>query len=194
MRIMLTAACSLALCATASAFPACLPEDDAGLCRLAKEAYEDNPSFKALHDATPETERTRAGRLTQRRTEAMARLAALPQPSWRDLWNAGYVAAYGTTPEALLIAHAIAIRTLSLAPDEADARFLVAMTFDSVAKAYADQQVYGLQKWYALNPSNGEVQYGCLPHMVEGLPSSVTRDFHVQNHGLKPCAPGQGPR
>jgi hypothetical protein len=171
----------------ARAEPFCSAEDQPTLCELARATRADNPNFAELGAEAPGGAQDRAARHGERRAQARAILDGLAAPTWRDLYRAGYVIAYGDTPEEDLLAHAIAIRALSLAPDEADVRFLVAMTLDELGRRYAGLQVYGRQKIFVRNLATGAWQ-GCLPHMITpALPTSVGRDFHDPASDLPHC-------
>ena len=132
----------------------------------------------------------RAERHAARRVRARTLLEAIAAPNWRDLYRAGYVIGYGQTRDERLLAMAIAIRALSLAPDEPDVRFLVAMTVDSVTRNYAGAQLYGRQKYFQFNPETGATEVACLPQMLE-LPSSVGTTFHAVE-GYPRCPAGVG--
>jgi hypothetical protein len=128
----------------------------------------------------------------ERRLRARAILDEMAAPTWRDLYRAGYVIAYGDTPEEDLLAHAIAIRALSLAPDESDTHFLIAMTIDEIGRRYVGAQLYGRQKYFALSET-GTVSLQCLPQMIDPpLPASVGVAFHAPPEGFAHCPPGVG--
>jgi hypothetical protein len=172
----------------AEASPACDPADNRALCELAEATRIDNPALSELSVQTEAIGRARDARHAARRVEARTVLNALAEPTWRDLYRAGYNNAYGKTPEEDLLAHAIAIRALSLAPNEADTHFLVAMTLDELARRYLGAQVYGRQRSYTLDPTTGAVTQMCLPDMIEPpLPASIGRDFHAPDINLSPC-------
>ena len=109
----------------AVAAPACAPEDNVALCELAGATLADNPPFAQLRSEAPDGAAARATRHRERRELARSILNEAQAPNWRDLYRAGYVIGYGETREERLLAMAIAIRALSLAPDEPDVRFLV---------------------------------------------------------------------
>ena len=117
----------------------------------------------------------------------------LAKPTWRDLSNSGYTIAYGDAAEERLLALGIAIRALSLAPDQPSVRLLVAMTTDTIARNYVGAQLYGRQKFFKLNPETGEAELSCLPQMLEpGLPPSVGAAFDAPAAAFKPCPKGVG--
>lgn len=176
--------------AAAHAAPACTAEDNAELCALAAETLADNPPFAQLRSESQADAAARAARHLERRAHARELLVAIPSPNWRDLYRAGYVTGYGDTRDERLLALAIAIRALSLAPDEPDVRFLVAMTVDSVTRTYAGAQLYGRQKYFQFDPSTGATQLACLPQMLD-LPASVGAAFH-QVEGYPRCPAGIG--
>lgn len=176
----------------AKAAPACLPEDSAALCEVAQATLADNPSFRVIASETRADEAARMRRQADRRAQARALLNGIASPTWRDLYRAGYVIGYGDTPEENLLAHAIAIRALSLAPNEPDTHFLVAMTFDEIGRRYVGAQVYGRQKYFAFDEA-GAVQTACLPQMIDPpLPASVGAAFHTPAEGLPHCPAGVG--
>jgi hypothetical protein len=186
------AACSCLLLSPAWAAPDCDAADNAELCVIAEETRADNPSFADLRSEGAEGERRRSARHAARRARARGVLNALVDPTWRDLFRAGYVIAYGDTAEEDLLAHAIAIRTLSLAPDEPDARFLVAMTIDQIGRTYVGAQLYGRQKFFEFDPLTDAVARACLPQMIDPpLPASIGVEFH-RVEGFEPCPPGVG--
>lgn len=188
--IVIAIALAAMLCAVpAAAAPPCEAADNSELCALAADTLGDNPSFAVLSTETRADATARAARHAGRRTRARAILDVLAAPTWRDLYRAGYVIAYGDAREERMLALAIAIRALSLAPDEADVRFLVAMTVDSVGRNYVGAQVYGRQKYFAFAPGGG-VQRACLPQMLP-LPASVGAAFHAVE-GYDACPPGVG--
>ncbi len=191
MRAILVAVALAAMfcAAPAAAAPPCEPADNAELCALAADTLADNPSFAVLGTETQADAAVRAARHAGRRERARAVLDAVAAPTWRDLYRAGYVIAYGDTREERMLALAIAIRALSLAPDEADVRFLVAMTVDAVGRNYVGRQVYGRQKYFQLAPGRA-VQRACLPQMLL-LPASVGTAFHAVD-GYEACPPGVG--
>lgn len=181
-----------ALAADAHAAPDCLPSDNAELCAIARETLSDNPPFSELGTETREAEAARQERHRARRVRARTVLEGMPAPTWRDLYRAGYVIAYGDTPDEDMIAHAIAIRALSLAPDEADTHFLVAMTIDEIGRRYVGIQLYGRQKYFELS-EGGAVTRQCLPQMIEPpLPASVGVSFHAPPQGFERCPTGVG--
>lgn len=183
----------IAVSSTASAAPPCQRDDAAILCTLAQETLADNPTFAQMREGGPDAERARLGRHAERRAQVRALLNELSAPTWRDLYRAGYVVAYGDTPEDDLLAWAIAIRALSLAPDEADVRFLVAMTADEIGRRYVGAQLYGRQKYFAFDPRTGSVARACLPQMLDPpLPQSVGSSFHSPGDGYEPCPAGVG--
>lgn len=185
---------ALALCIPphAHAAPACLPEDNAELCAIARETLADNPPFSQLGTETREAEAARQERHRGRRVRARAILDGIATPTWRDLYRAGYVIHYGDTPEEDMLAHAIAIRALSLAPDETDTHFLIAMTIDAIGSRYVGIQLYGRQKYFELG-EGGVVTRQCLPQMIEPpLPASVGVSFHAPPEGFERCPPGVG--
>lgn len=176
--------------APADAAPACATEDNADLCALAAQTLADNPPFAQLRSETEADAAARAARHLERRGRTRELLEAIAAPNWRDLYRAGYVTGYGDTRDERLLAMAIAIRALSLAPDEPDVRFLVAMTVDSVARAYAGAQLYGRQKYFEFNPESSAIETACLPQMLD-LPASVGAAFH-RVEGYPPCPAGVG--
>lgn len=176
----------------ARAAPGCLPEDNAELCQIASDVRADNPSFAVIGTETREAEMARQQRQLARRQRMRAVFAVIAAPTWRDCYRAGYVIAYGDTPEEDMLAHAIAIRALSLAPDEADTHFLVAMTIDEIGRRYVGLQLYGRQKYFELG-EGGVVTRQCLPQMIEPpLPASVGVSFHAPPEGFDRCPPGVG--
>ena len=188
--IVIAAGLAILLCATpAAAAPGCEAADNSELCSLAADTLADNPSFAVLSAETRAEAAVRMARHAGRRARARAVLDALAAPTWRDLYRAGYVIAYGDTREERMLALAIAIRALSLAPDEPDVRFLVAMTVDAVGRTYVGVQVYGRQKYFELAPG-GAVQRACLPQML-ATPASVGPAFHAVE-GYEACPPGVG--
>lgn len=191
MKIILVAVVATILfSAPALAAPACDTADNADLCAIAAETLADNPPFETLRTETPSDANARAERHAARRVHAHTLLEAIAAPNWRDLFRAGYVIGYGQTRYERLLAMAIAIRALSLAPDEPDVRFLVAMTVDSVTRNYAGAQLYGRQKYFQFNPETGATEVACLPQMLE-LPSSVGTAFHAVE-GYPRCPAGVG--
>ncbi|MBL8537487.1 MAG: hypothetical protein JNM59_08810 [Hyphomonadaceae bacterium] len=176
----------------AHAAPPCLSEDNSELCMLADATLADNPTFAELQRASPDDERARASRHQERRQDVRNLLNTLAAPTWRDLYRAGYVIAYGSTPEEDLLAHAISVRALSLAPEEMDVRFLVAMTLDELGRRYVGYQLYGRQKYFHFAPS-GAVDTACLPEMLDPpLPQSIGPAFHTPADGFERCPPGVG--
>lgn len=191
MRIIAaTAAAFFLLSASANAAPACAPEDSAELCALAAATLSDNPPFAQLRSESQADAAARAQRHAERRARTRELLDALPAPNWRDLYRAGYITGYGDTRDERLLAMAIAIRALSLAPDEPDVRFLVAMTVDSVTRTYAGAQLYGRQKYFQFNPDTGATEIACLPQMLD-LPPTVGAAFH-HVEGYPHCPVGVG--
>lgn len=176
----------------ADAAPDCIAGDDAELCALSAATLEDNPTFAQLQRTTAADEEARAARHTKRRRQARLALDRLSAPTWRDLYRAGYVVAYGSTPEEDLLAHAIAVRALSLAPEQRDVRILVAITFDELGRRYVGYQLYGRQKYFHFAPDHS-VDIACLPDMIDPpLPQSVGLAFQTPEDGLPQCAPGVG--
>ncbi|WP_395644567.1 hypothetical protein [Terricaulis sp.] len=176
----------------AHAAPDCLAGDNAELCAITRDTLADNPPFSQLGTETREAEAARQERHRLRRVRARALLDEISAPTWRDLYRAGYVISYGQTPEEDLLAHAIAIRALSFAPDEPDTHFLVAMTFDDIGRRYVGAQVYGRQKYFELGET-GVVTRQCLPQMIDPpLPASVGISFHAPPEGFERCPPGVG--
>ncbi len=167
-----------------------LPGDTAELCTIARETLSDNPSFSQLGTETRESEAARQERHRARRERARTLLDGIAAPTWRDLYRAGYVISYGHTPEEDMLAHAIAIRALSLAPDEADTHFLIAMTIDEIGRTYVGLQLYGRQKYFELG-EGGAVTRQCLPQMM-ALPASVGVSFHAPPEGFERCPSGVG--
>jgi hypothetical protein len=187
-----TSAFGVCFTATAQAAPECLATDNAELCGIAGDTLTDNPPFSQLHSETGADQAARMRRHQERRGRARAILAGLAAPTWRDLYRAGYVIAYGDTPEEDLLAHAIAIRALSLAPDENDTHFLIAMTIDEIGRRYVGAQLYGRQKYFTLTET-GAVGQQCLPQMIDPpLPASVGVAFHALPEGFERCPPGVG--
>lgn len=177
----------------AAAAPRCEGADSQPLCLLAEETQSDNPSFAQMREGGPQAEQARMQRQAERRTQTRSLLDEISSPTWRDLYRAGYVIAYGNTPEEDLLAWAISIRALSLAPDEADVRFLVAMTSDEIGRRYVGAQLYGRQKWFTFDQS-GRVDVACLPQMIDPpLPPSIGATFHTPGDGFERCPDGVGP-
>jgi hypothetical protein len=187
---LIAAAATFLFCTPALGAPVCETADNAELCAIAADTLADNPSFETLRTETRADATARAERHATRRARARALLDAQATPNWRDLYRAGYVIGYGDTRDERLLAMAIAIRALSLAPDEQDVRFLVAMTVDSVTRTYAGAQLYGRQKYFQFNPETGATELACLPQMLE-LPSSVGAAFH-NVEGYPRCPAGVG--
>jgi hypothetical protein len=195
MRFLLgTLSLAAAFCAPAQAMPDCQPRDVAELCEIAKESLADNPEFGRTETWTLDAEKARRVRHVRRRERAVAILSTIEAPTWRDLFNAGYtIFLYGDAPEERLFAHAIAIRALSLAPDEPEVRHFVAMTFDSIGRNYVGAQLYGRQKFVKLNPTTGAVELACLPQMIDPpLPASVGVAFEPLPEGFERCTKGVG--
>ena len=190
MKTIFIIAAALLFCAPAIAAPPCDAADNDELCTIAADTLADNPSFETLRNETQADASARAERHAARRTRARTLLDAEATPNWRDLYRAGYVIGYGDTRDERLLAMAIAIRALSLAPDEPDVRFLVAMTVDSVTRTYAGAQLYGRQKYFQFDPETGATEIACLPQMLE-LPSSVGASFHTVE-GYPHCPAGVG--
>jgi len=176
--------------ASAKAAPSCLPEDNSELCDLAATTLADNPPFAQLRSERQADAAARAERHATRRARARELLETITAPNWRDLYRAGYVIGYGNARDERLLAMAIAIRALSLAPDEPDTRFLVAMTVDSVTRNYAGAQLYGRQKYFQFAPDTGAIELSCLPQMLD-LPASVGVAFH-EVEGFPRCPAGVG--
>jgi len=189
-RFAIAALAAVVLSTEAQAAPACTPEDIPALCALAEATLADNPTFAQLRTETGADADARANRHRERRGLVRTILYETPAPNWRDLYRAGYVTAYGETRDERLLAMAVAIRTLSLAPDEPDVRFLVAMTVDSVSRNYAGAQLYGRQKYFQFDPQTGATQAACLPQMLD-LPTSVGASFH-NVEGYPRCPDGVG--
>lgn len=191
---LFVAVCAAALSSVAHAAPECEPEDSAILCDLARETVSDNPNFETMRLGGAGAEAERMQRHAARRANARAALDELTAPTWRDLYRAGYVIAYGNSPEEDLLAWAISIRALSLAPDEPDVRFLVAMTTDEIGRRYVGAQLYGRQKHFELDSESGRVRVACLPQMIDPpLPESIGPSFHAPSDGIERCPSGVGP-
>lgn len=175
------------------AAPNCERSDVAELCTLAKETRADNPEFGVPGEWTTAVLQEGSQRHAKRRQRAADILNAVAAPTWRDLYNAGYTIFYGKAPEERLLAHAIAIRALSLAPDEPEVRHFVAMTFDAIGVNYVGAQLYGRQKFFKLNPATSEVEMACLPQMIDPpLPASVGVEFEAWPKGFERCPKGVG--
>lgn len=171
----------------------CGKQDNAELCKIAQETRADNPAFGRPEQWNNSAEVEREKRHAKRRARARTILVAIADPTWRDLSNAGYTIAYGNAPEERLTALGIAIRALSLAPNEPSVRLLVAMTTDGIARNYVGAQLYGRQKFFKLNPETGEVESYCLPQMlIPALPPSVGEAFDAAPKEFKPCPQGVG--
>ncbi|NOT40397.1 MAG: hypothetical protein HOP13_07895 [Alphaproteobacteria bacterium] len=193
MRFLCLAVLALVCSASGYASPNCERADIAELCTLAKETRADNPEFGAQGQWTTAALQERSQRHATRRKRAVDILNDVANPTWRDLYNAGYAIFYGETPEERLLAHAIAIRALSLAPDEPEARHFVAMTFDKIGRSYVGAQLYGRQKFFKLNPATSEVESSCLPQMIDPpLPASVGTAFEAWPKGFDRCPKGVG--
>jgi hypothetical protein len=187
-------ACVVTLAASGPSYsaPSCSPGDNSQLCEIAAATLSDNPTFAEMQAGGAEAETARVSRHAERRRSVREILNQLSEPTWRDLYRAGYVIAYGDTAEEDMLAHAIAIRALSLAPNEADARFLVAMTIDEIGRRYVGLQLYGRQKYFELNPTTGAPTLACLPQMIDPpLPDAIGLQFHRVD-GYERCAPGVG--
>jgi hypothetical protein len=192
-RTLALAALSLASVASAFAAPACQKEDEQELCRIAQEMLTDNPRFGDAAAWTKEAQRAMTARQAARRERARTILYRLETPTWRDLYNAGYTIFYSKAPEDRLLAMAVAIRALSLAPDEPDTHHLVAMTVDEVSRSYVGAQLYGRQKFFKLNPATSEIESKCLPQMLDPpLPPSVGLAFEAPPQGFGLCPKGVG--
>jgi hypothetical protein len=193
MRAVLAAVAAFVLAGALPAFADCAPADIAELCKIAQDVREDNPAFGAPDEWTDAAMAMRADRQRSRRIRARRLLDQTAAPTWRDLVNAGYAISYGETPEERLLALGIAIRALSLAPNETSARALVAMTTDTIARNYVGAQLYGRQKFFKMNPETSAVELMCLPQMLEpGLPASVGLAFDAPPKGFLPCPEGVG--
>ena len=178
---------------TANAMPRCDGGDVAELCKIATDTRADNPEFGKTSEWTAAAGAAREERHAKRRTRAKAILSEVADPTWHDLFNAGYTIAYGTSPEERLLSLAIGIRALTLAPNEPDVRLLVAMTTDAIGRNYVGAQLYGRQKFFKLNPATGGVESWCLPQMIEpALPASVGLSFDAPAKGSERCPPGVG--
>jgi len=187
------AALFLASAASVMAAPACQKEDDQELCRIAHDMLADNPRFGDAAAWNVEAERARAARQTARTERARTILYRIETPTWRDLYNAGYAIFYSEAPQDRLLAMAVAIRALDLAPEEPDTHHLVAMTVDKVSRSYVGAQLYGRQKFYKLNPATSEVESKCLSQMLDPpLPPSVGPAFEAPPPGFGPCPKGVG--
>lgn len=193
MRVLGLALLVLVCSVPGYAAPRCENTDVAELCVIAKETLADNPEFGAPAQWTSSAEQERMQRHAQRRKRARDILNEVATPTWRDLYNAGYVIFYGEAPEERLLAHAIAIRALSLAPNEPDVRHFVAMTIDNIGRNYVGAQLYGRQKFFRLNPATNEVESFCLPQMIDPpLPASVGVAFEAWPKGFDRCPKGVG--
>jgi hypothetical protein len=193
MRTLCLAVFALVYSATCTAAPKCEGADVAELCVIASETLADNPAFGEAGAWTNAAEKARAQRHAKRRSRAIAILNDVANPTWRDLYNAGYTIFYGDTGQERLLALAIAIRALSLAPNEPDVRHLVAMTTDNIARNYVGAQLYGRQKFVKINPSTSEVEMFCLPQMIDPpLPASVGVAFEAWPKGFDRCPKGVG--
>jgi len=192
-RALAIAALSLTSAANVLAAPACQKDDEQELCRIAHDMLADNPRFGDAAAWTLDAERAMAARQATRRERARAILYRLETPTWRDLFNAGYTIFYSEAPQDRLLAMAVAIRALSLAPDEPDTHHLVAMTVDQVSRNYVGAQLYGRQKLFDLDPATSEVKSKCLPQMLDPpLPPSVGAAFEAPPKGFAPCPKGVG--
>lgn len=184
---------SVALAAAAPAMPPCEKGDVEELCQLARDARNDNSELGQPGGVLIKEEEVRAERNAGRRERARTILYGLTNPTWHDLWNAGYVLSYGDAPQDQLLTLAIGIRVLSLAPNDTFARALVAMTVDDLGRAYVGAQLYGRKKFIKMNPATFEVEFACLPQMLDPpLPASVGVAFDAPRRTFPPCPKGVG--
>jgi hypothetical protein len=190
--VVIASLLSVILATGASATPTCEKEDVQELCQIAHDKRSDTPELGKSSGWSTEELQAIDKRNVARRDRARALIYEIANPTWRDLWNAGYAISSGRTPQDRLLVLAISIRALSLAPNDPYAHALVAITVDDIGTSYVGAQLYGRQKLYR---STNAVDSACLPQMINPpLPASVGAAFDAPSRPIGPCPKGVGER